>query len=296
MPRPLDLGGLPHRRQRPWPAVGVSVAAHAVLAALFTVEGRLPELPHRAPALIVLAPLAQGPEAVNMRYHPGRLRAGQEGRAVGPGVGRRELRTPRRAVPPPDVVQQAPTPHPAVPDTGSSVPPPRRPALIGRIGPELADGRLWVRPLPLPPKELASRLTRKRHTELVDSAVTAIVQAYLDSIAADPSAHSVGLPSWTTEVGGKKFGLDSSSIYFAGLKIPAVVLALLPIPAGNIDQNHAYNHLMEMRADLQQAAQRAQNVEEFKQIIRDIRARKEREREFEQNQRTAPPPQEPATP
>jgi len=296
LPRPLDLSGLPRRRQRPWLAIGVSVAAHAVLAALFTVEGRLPELPHRAPSLIVLAPLAQGPEAVQMRFHPGRLRAGQAGRDIGPGVGRRELRPPRRAVPPPDVVQQAPVPRPATPDTGSSAPPPRRPALIGRIGPELADGRLWVRPLPLPPKELASRLSRKRHTELVDSAVTAIVQAYLDSIAADPSARSVGLPSWTTEVGGKKFGLDSSSIYFAGLKIPAVVLALLPIPAGNIDQNHAYNHLMEMRADLQQAAQRAQNLEEFKQIIRDIRARKEREREFEQNQRTAPPPQESATP
>jgi hypothetical protein len=272
------------------------VAAHAVLAALFTIEGRLPELPHRPPSLIVLAPLAQGPEAVQMRYHPGRLRAGQAGRDVGPGVGRRELRPPRRAVPPPDVVRQVPVPRPATTDTGSSAPPPSRPSLIGRIGPELADGRLWVRPLPLPPKELASRLSRKRHTELVDSAVTAIVQAYLDSIAADPSARSVGLPSWTTEVGGKKFGLDSSSIYFAGLKIPAVVLALLPIPAGNIDQNHAYNHLMEMRADLQQAAQRAQNLEEFKQIIRDIRARKEREREFEQNQRTAPPPEEPATP
>jgi hypothetical protein len=49
------------------------VAAHAVLAALFTIEGRLPELPHRSPSLIVLAPLAQGPEAVQMRYHPGRL-------------------------------------------------------------------------------------------------------------------------------------------------------------------------------------------------------------------------------
>ena len=104
------------------------------------------------------------------------------------------------------------------------------------------------------------------------------------------------MPSWTTEVAGKKFGLDSSSIYVAGLKIPAVVLALLPIPAGNIDQNQAYNHLMEMRADLQQAAQRAANLEEFKQIIRDIRARKEREREFERNQRTAPPPEEPVTP
>jgi hypothetical protein len=272
------------------------VAVHALVVAVFTIEGRLPELPHRAPSLIVLAPLAQGPEAVEMRYHPGKLRAGQAGRDVGPGVERRVLRPPRRAVPPPDAVQQAPVPRPVAVDTGSSAPAPRRPSLIGRIGPELADGRLWVRPLPLPPKELASRLSRKRHTELVDSAVTAIVQAYLDSIAADPSARSVGLPSWTTEVAGKKFGLDSSSIYVAGLKIPAVVLALLPIPAGNIDQNHAYNHLMEMRADLQQAAQRAQNLEEFKQIIRDIRARKEREREFDKNQRTAPPPEEPPTP
>ena len=42
--------------------------------------------------------------------------------------------------------------------------------------------------------------------------------------------------------------------------------------------------------------QRAANLEEFKQIIRDIRARKEREREFERNQRTAPPPEEPVTP
>ena len=29
---------------------------------------------------------------------------------------------------------------------------------IGRIGPGLAEGRLWVRPLPLPPRELAERL------------------------------------------------------------------------------------------------------------------------------------------
>ena len=296
MPRPLDLSGLPRGRRRNWPAIGVSVAAHAALVALFTIEARLPELPHRAPQLIVLAPLAQGPEAVEMRYHPGRVRAGQTGRNVGPGVEPRVLRPPRRAVPPPDVVREAPLPRPIPVDTRGSAPAPRRPALIGRIGPELADGRLWVRPLPLPPKELATRLSRKRHTELVDSAVTAIVQAYLDSIAADPLARPVGLPSWTTEVDGKKFGLDSSSIYVAGLKIPAAVLALLPIPAGNIDQNQAYNHLMEMRADLQQAAQRAQNVEEFKQIIREIRERKEREREFEQNQRTAPPPEEPATP
>jgi hypothetical protein len=74
------------------------------------------------------------------------------------------------------------------------------------------------------------------------------------------------------------------------------VLALLPIPAGNIDQNRAYNHLMDLRADLQYAAQRAQNMEEFKTMIKEMRLRKEREREFEKNQRTAPPPETPATP
>ena len=56
------------------------------------------------------------------------------------------------------------------------------------------------------------------------------------------------------------------------------MLALLPIPAGNIDQNRAYNHLMDLRADLQYAAQRSQNLQEFKDMIRDMRLRKERER------------------
>ena len=124
--------------------------------------------------------------------------------------------------------------------------------------------------------------------ELVDSAVTAIVQGYLDSIALDPGARQVGLPSWTTQVAGKKFGLDSKNIYIAGLKIPAVVLALLPLPQGNIDQNRAYNHLMELRGDLQQAARRAENLDEFKAMIRDMRLRKERERAFQDNQRKAP--------
>jgi hypothetical protein len=181
-------------------------------------------------------------------------------------------------------------------DTGAAPAAPRRPAVIGRIGPDLAEGRLWVRPLPLPPKELAERLSGKDHADLVDSAVTAIEQGYLYSNAADPSARQAGLPSWTTNVAGSKFGLVSSNIYFAGLKIPAAVLALLPIPAGNIDQNRAYNHLMAMRADLQYAAQRSQNLQEFKDMIRDMRLRKEREEEFQRNQRTAPPPEEPPTP
>jgi hypothetical protein len=53
---------------------------------------------------------------------------------------------------------------------------------------------------------------------------------------------------------------------------------------------------MNLRSDLMYAAQRAQNMEEFKVMIREMRERKEREREFERNQRTAPPPEKPATP
>jgi hypothetical protein len=74
------------------------------------------------------------------------------------------------------------------------------------------------------------------------------------------------------------------------------VLALLPIPGGNIDQNRAYNHLLDLRADLQYAGQRSANLAEFKEMIREMRLRKEREREFEANQRTAPPPEASPTP
>jgi hypothetical protein len=247
------------------------------------IEGRQPVLPHRPSQLIVLAPPAEGTRALPMPYRSPR----PEGRTGTGSAGVRPTRPALRQRP--QVVTELPTPRPehVPPDTGSPAPEPR--PSIARIGPGLADGRLWVRPLPLPPQELARRLS-KGHVQLVDSAVTAIVQAYLDSIAADPTALATGLPSWTKEIAGKKFGIDSKNIYIAGLKIPAAVLALLPIPAGNVDQNRAYNHLMDLRADLQYAGQRAENLEEFKAMIRDMRLRKEREREFERNQRTAPPP------
>jgi hypothetical protein len=202
-----------------------------------------------------------------------------------------------RPRPQPEPVAMLPQPRrptKPVPIDTASAPAPRPRSPVELLGPGLADGRLWVRPLPLPPKDLAKRLTRS-HTELVDSAVTAIVQAYLDSIANEPSATQT-LPSWTKEIAGKKFGIDQKNIYIAGLKIPAAVLALIPISAGNIDQNQAYNHLMDLRADLEYAAQRSANLDEFKEMIRDMRLRKEREHEFEENQRTAPPPADTATP
>jgi hypothetical protein len=291
---PFDL----HLRKRgrwPWVAVAASVLAHSLL--LFGwITGRLPDVP-RLPRQLIVLPPAGGPDQAIVTYQlpqpvgergddrlPQRRRRGTAGRQPA----RPELPRPAEAVtvlPPPE-----PSPATEVPSPGDEAS-----ARAGRIGPGLAEGRLWVRPLPLPPRELAERLSQSR-AELVDSAVSQIVQAYLDSIASDPASRNVGLPSWTTEVAGRKFGLDSKNIYIAGLKIPAAVLALLPIPGGNIDQNRAYNRLMDLRGDLLYAARRAETLEEFKEVIREIRLRKEREREFEKNQRTAPPPETPATP
>ena len=256
----------------------------------------MPDAPRRASQIIVLMPPGSGPEVVDMPWQGSGRSAAPRGETAEPGPAARARRPSRPASPPPQLPLRADDVVQLPPDTGGAAPAePGRPPLIGRIGPGLAEGRLWVRPLPLPPEELARRL-EKNHGELVDSAVTAIVQGYLDSIAMDPASRNVGLPSWTTQVAGKKFGLDSRNIYIAGLKIPAAVLALLPLPQGNVDQNRAYNHLMEMRSDLQQAARRAENLDEFKEMIRDMRLRKEREREFERNQRTPPERAEPPTP
>ncbi len=219
--------------------------------------------------------------AVDMRYQgrrPVAVSGGRVRKAPPP-------RPPASVRPSPNVVvESTPRPVPTPHDSGAVI---ASSAGVERIGPGLAGGRLWVRPLPLPPRELAGRLSRS-HAQLVDSAVSAVVQAFLDSVAAEPANRDATLPSWTTEVAGKKFGLDSRNLYVAGLKIPAAVLALLPLPGGNLDQNKAYSHIMDLRSDIQYAARRAENAEEFKQMIRDMRQRKEREREFARNQRRTP--------
>jgi hypothetical protein len=156
-----------------------------------------------------------------------------------------------------------------------------------RLVPGLGDGRLWVRPLPLPPRALAKRL-EPTHIELVDSAVTAIVQQYLDSIAHEPGADQAKLPDWTTTIAGSKFGLDSRNLYIAGLKIPAALLALLPIPTGG-NQQQALDHSGAWIAeDLRRAAQRSTSLDDFKRAVRELRKEKQRQRELEKAQREKP--------
>lgn len=281
-------------RERGWPraAIAISIVAH-ILLFLGPVESRPPTIVPPPDRVIVLTPREEPPSEPSLVFvfprSPEPRRAAQAGENRGPRPVVREPVPVEPFVPVTPRLERPPI------DSGSAAP---RGRGYARVAPDYGNGVLWVRPVPISPEVLARRLEAE-HFEHVDSAVTAIMQAFLDSIAAEPGAGRVRMPEWTTNVAGSKFGLDSKFIYIAGLKIPAAVLALLPLPQGNIDQARAYNHLMDLRADIERAARRADNMEEFKRVIEEIRVRKQRERDFERAQREAPPsppPSDPPTP
>lgn len=266
-------------------ALLVSLAVHLLIALAWRLEVRLSPPDRDAPRLVVLVPDGSA-GAQHDLPPPGRGRQPTDAvpdttttaRAVRPSPPAPQPAAGRRGIPPAGVAA-----GPAVRgDTGARVA-----AGAAGLRPQYGDGKVWVEPYPETPSELADRV-RRSHGQLVDSAVTEIVQAYLDSLALEPGADRAQLPSWVTDVGGRKYGLDAKYIYVAGLKIPSALLALIPFPQGNVDQALANRRLSDLRADLFQAAQRAENAAEFKKAIREIRERKVQEEEFERNRRTPP--------
>jgi hypothetical protein len=186
-----------------------------------------------------------------------------------------------------------PLPDAAIPDTT-----PPEPAPVGKpdtllavspvsIGPHLVtppqvgDGRLWVLPRPALPSEVADALYEPH--EVRDSGVVRRLRAMVDSlnVVIDQEQRSRQRPTWTTEVAGQVFGIDSQFIHVAGIKIPTAALALLPIrlPQGNYDEQRRARQLDEMREDILQAARRTETLQMFKQYVKEIRARKQAERD-----------------
>ena len=287
MPRRPELWLPRPKRWSNW-AIGISVAVHALLF-LVKVGAYLP--PSRLPpSLVYLLPKgAEGERALDMRYRdPGG--AAKRGKAAGitPRPEQEQPPAPEPEVVPPEPVAEAPiAAQPPPTDTVSTAPPTTAGPGVRRIGPAMGEGKLWVRPLPAPPRELAQALARS-HIELVDSAVSAIVQQFVDSVLSAPSAEGARPPSWTTQIGGKTFGIDSKYIYLGGLRIPSAVLALLPIRGGATMEFSQANRLALIREDLVRASQRAQTMEDFKRAVRELRAERERLKEIERNQRLKP--------
>ncbi|HEY7685627.1 MAG TPA: hypothetical protein VH833_05905 [Gemmatimonadales bacterium] len=199
---------------------------------------------------------------------------------------RPQLGKPRgRAVvltePPDTLPSAAPTPSP---------PPAAARVRLGFIVPPSAgDGRLWVSPRPALPGDIAAALYEDRAPR--DSMVVRRLRAMVDSlnVIIDAEQRDNRPPSWTVrgEDGKPTWGLDASGLYVAGIKIPTVALALLGslLPPGNYDEAVRQRHLADMRSDLMQAAARAQNLEQFRRYVRELRARKQAQREAERQQR-----------
>lgn len=159
----------------------------------------------------------------------------------------------------------------------------------GRIAPRFAGGKVWIRPLPLTPEDLARRLAGRPLAEVTDSAVARMIQEYLDRMAEDSAQHGPPLPEWTTRIGGRTVGLSSRWIYLGPIKIPTAVLALLPINLqGNPTQAEFNRRLNMMREDLFEAARRAANYDDFKQAVKALHDETARRREFQRNVKIRP--------
>jgi hypothetical protein len=190
---------------------------------------------------------------------------------------------PAQPEPPPPTPPEPPPPT-GTPDSG------RRgdagPALAPRIG----DGGLWVSPRPALPATVAHALYGQEENK--DSIAVRRLRAMVDSlnIILDQEQRERQKPTWTTNVAGKAFGIDSQYIHIAGIKIPTAALALLPInlPQGNYDEMMRARHLEDMRQDILRAAARAETYQDFRRYVRELRERKDAEREFQRRQREKP--------
>jgi hypothetical protein len=141
------------------------------------------------------------------------------------------------------------------------------------------SGLLWDRRAPAAPD------VARTHAELTDSAVKAIINHYLDSLAALPGGGRVLPPSWKATIGGREYGLDGRFITVAGVKIPSLILGLIPFPNGG-NESKALDVGARMRAqDYQLALPRAAAAADQREQVREIRERAEAERELNRKQR-----------
>jgi hypothetical protein len=194
------------------------------------------------------------------------------------------------------VESDAPPPAPLVAPTEVPVgipPAPDQPAaspstpggsgpVVGRGGPTQGivpryDSPVWA---PVAPELVAPRSS----AEEIREGIAERVWAQNDSIRrAQPTGRAPG--DWTVGEGDKKYGIDQRKIYLGPVEIPTAVLAMLPINLQANPQNLERDRALSLqRADIMNQAGRAVTQEEFREAVKRIRDRKERERRKAQEQ------------
>ena len=149
------------------------------------------------------------------------------------------------------------------------------------MSPSFEDPRVW-----LPPGQVQG--TPRSPAERLDSALVSVLRTHQDSLNALAEARGREPGDWTFEKGGKKWGMDRNKIYIGDHSIPTAILALLPLNSGsNPIKNREERALNAQRVEILEQAQRAMNEEEFREAVKRIRERKEREHQAELAQKKA---------
>lgn len=267
--------------RRPSGSLLVSIALHIVLGAgliwVLSIPYPFHDWMHLTPAP------EEPPERISYVALPA---AGGGGGAAeqqpGPAVTPRQTR-PLRA--PTSVPTSVPTPtpgaQPAQPSGGGGTGAGTGNGLRQGISPSFEDPRVW-----LPPGEVQG--TPKSPAERLDSALVSALRTHQDSLNALAESRGRQPGDWTFEKGGKKWGIDRNKIYIGDHSIPTAILALLPLNSGtNPIKNREERALNAQRVEIMEQAQRAMNEEEFREAVKRIRERKEREHEAEQARKKA---------
>ena len=185
------------------------------------------------------------------------------------GDGRPE--TPNRAEPAP-LVAPAAVPTGVAPSTassgttdGGSGPVVGAGGRLRGVVPTYTDPRLWAPPSPV-------AVAPKTHMEKLDSALTVGIERAKDSMAI--AARADARPNWVTEKGGKKYGVDSTgSLWVAGVRIPIPVG--VATPPGQMERSRV---MANIRREILEQSQRRLTEDEFRETVKKIRERKDRER------------------
>ncbi len=148
------------------------------------------------------------------------------------------------------------------------------------IGTSTGTGKLWVGPLEGRIGVVGPSPNVATHVARVDSAIKALVLAFIDTMPADSFFTPPMAAPWVTQTeDGKTWGVDQSWIYLGDFKLPSPLLALIPLPQGNIDLARQEGNLLRIRDQIMRAARQAQTNEDMRHYIKEIRKRKDAERE-----------------
>ncbi len=154
--------------------------------------------------------------------------------------------------------------------------------LVGRGGPTrgvtptYTGPRVWAAPGPV---AAAPRST----AEYLDSAIVARILKVRDSIAV---ATGRSPTDWTTTRNGRRYGINDDGLHLGGITIPRF---LLPTFGKNTPLSPTQQRELAISMnsrEIREHAQRAMNEDEFRDAVKRIRERKEREREMERRRGT----------